>query len=151
MIRQCKKCENLYDLSEFKKQAGCKHGVGYVCKLCANSREAARMRTPEGREGNRRKAKTEAFRRAQAKFRKSDKRKAILARYNAKNAEKLKARSAVNHAIRDGKLPDPTTLRCECGKSAMEYHHHKGYDESNRLEVIPVCVECHGLDRRNTG
>jgi hypothetical protein len=66
------------------------------------------------------------------------------AKYVENNGDKVKARSVVNHAIESGKLPEPDSLDCAgCGRPADEYHHHKGYDAENWLNVVAVCKGCH--------
>lgn len=62
------------------------------------------------------------------------------------------AHSAVNMAVKAGKLTRPT--KCErCGKGRREIiaHHHKGYAKKNWLNVQWLCHSCHkfahtGLD-----
>lgn len=54
-----------------------------------------------------------------------------------------RARTAVNRAVRAGKLPRASTLACSCGKPAREYHHHNGYAREHYLDVIAVCAFCH--------
>lgn len=52
-----------------------------------------------------------------------------------------RASAAVGHAIRQGKLPHPTTLKCaDCGAIATSYDHHLGYDRDHWLDVEPVCT-----------
>lgn len=56
------------------------------------------------------------------------------------------ARAAVNDAVRDGRLRSPSTLSCiDCGRQAVHYHHHKGYEKHFWLEVVPICHHCHHL------
>lgn len=52
-----------------------------------------------------------------------------------------RASAAVGQAIKQGKLPHPTTLRCaDCGAIATNYDHHLGYAREHWLDVQPVCV-----------
>lgn len=65
-------------------------------------------------------------------------------RQRAMYPERYKARNKVNNAIASGKLPKASALPCYyCGGKASEYHHYKGYDLPNWLEVLPVCKGCH--------
>jgi hypothetical protein len=51
-----------------------------------------------------------------------------------------RAHAAVGQAIREGKLPHPTTLRCvDCGAVATSYDHYLGYAREHWLDVEPVC------------
>lgn len=51
---------------------------------------------------------------------------------------------AVDMEILRGKMPAPKNLTClDCGKQAREYHHHNGYDDAHKLDVIPLCRSCH--------
>ena len=61
------------------------------------------------------------------------------------HSQRIKARSAVNNAIKDGKLPRPDTLQCSCSEPAKHYHHHKGYEPEHWIDVIPICVKCHRM------
>ncbi len=72
--------------------------------------------------------------------------KKATSKYKANNPEKVKARSAVNHAIESGRLADPLTLKCAyCGSQAKHYHHRNGYGLERWLDVQPVCTQCHGI------
>lgn len=61
-------------------------------------------------------------------------------RFSEEGKRKEKARSVVNHALRDGKLTKPEVCeRCEC-TSKVEGH-HEDYDKP--LEVLWLCKQCH--------
>ncbi len=53
------------------------------------------------------------------------------------------AQAAVQRAVRRGVLPKPDSILCDCGTTAVEYHHHKGYAPEHWLDVIAVCQGCH--------
>ena len=57
-----------------------------------------------------------------------------------------RAHDAVRHAIKGGQLQKPTDLVCRCGKPARQYHHHFGY-EGHELDVVALCMSCHGKAR----
>lgn len=63
-----------------------------------------------------------------------------------KYPERHSARKAVNYAIQVGKLPPASTLVCAgCQEAqAAHYHHHSGYSEEHKLDVIALCTQCHG-------
>lgn len=53
------------------------------------------------------------------------------------------ASSAVNAAVKSGRLPPPSTCACaDCGKPARDYDHR---DYSKPLDVQPVCRSCNKL------
>lgn len=58
-----------------------------------------------------------------------------------------RARAAVRYRVKCGDMPPVRSLECvQCGKPAKHYHHHHGYDKSHQLDVIPLCLSCHGRD-----
>src|SRR5579863_3032176 len=61
----------------------------------------------------------------------------------ARYPERMKARRAVTHAIRDGRLKKRPCERC--GAKRAQAHHH---DYSKPLEVRWFCSLCHGLQHR---
>ena len=57
--------------------------------------------------------------------------------HRARNPDKYKARTAVNNAVRDGRL---FRLPCACGSLKVQAHHA---DYSKPLDVKWVCFRCH--------
>lgn len=52
-----------------------------------------------------------------------------------------RAGAAVGQAVKQGKLPHPTTLKCiDGGAMATSYDHHLGYGRDHWLDVEPVCT-----------
>jgi len=80
---------------------------------------------------------------ARRRYYKSEKSKAYQKQWYLKHPKQLKAKHAVENAIKTGKLPKVDSLQCACGNQAAEYHHHKGYAPEHWLDVIPVCKKCH--------
>lgn len=71
-------------------------------------------------------------------------------KYRIGNPNKIKARNAVNKAVKIGKLPHPNNCVCKCGERAKQYHHYLGYISKYQLDVIPICKKCHGeIDRKS--
>lgn len=67
---------------------------------------------------------------------------------NASETQKAKARHAVEHLIKSGKLPDPNDVECaDCGHTGADkvhhYDHYRGYSEDRLTDVHAVCVDCH--------
>ena len=57
-----------------------------------------------------------------------------------------RASAAVGQAIKQGKLPHPTTLTCaDCGAVATSYDHYLGYAPEHWLDVQPVCDRHNGV------
>ena len=64
-------------------------------------------------------------------------------RYRDRHPDKVRARNAVTHAIRDKKLvPAKLRLCVDCQSQARRYDHYRGYDTENWLNVEPVCIPC---------
>jgi len=86
-------------------------------------------------------------------YQKSSKYKTIQrkaeAKFNAHYPNHQKAKNAVNHAIRAGRLPRPDTQRCYyCTNPAQEYHHWRGCEKEHWLDVVPACIKCHKKEHR---
>lgn len=87
---------------------------------------------------------TEKGKAAIKRYRQSKEGKAIQKRYRIHHPERVEAHSAVNIAIKIGRLPRPDSLQCHyCPAQAKEYHHYKDYEPEHWLDVIPVCIKCH--------
>ncbi len=68
----------------------------------------------------------------------------------ASEAQKAKARHAVEGLIKAGKLPHPNDVECaDCGHKGSDkphhYDHHRGYGDDVLTDVRPMCVDCHRL------
>jgi hypothetical protein len=64
--------------------------------------------------------------------------------YNKSIPDKMKARSAVSHGLRDGKIKKGTRCNhCKTKSGKLEAHHHQGYTEENYLNIIWLCDSCH--------
>ena len=66
----------------------------------------------------------------------------IQKKYRLKNQLKSRARSKVNHAIRDRRLFKPNCCEYCCLEDVL-YAHHTSYDEHMWLNVIWLCRDCH--------
>ena len=80
---------------------------------------------------------------ASKKYKKTDKGKATRKRHDARQPNQRKAGTAINHAIRAGKLPRPDTLPCHNCRTKAEQYHHPNYEPEYWLDVIPLCRKCH--------
>lgn len=147
-MKTCRTCKKIKPLSEFYKNAGHKDGHLNSCKACCSKYQKKYNQSEKRKANQKRYRKTEkgklANLRGVKKYKKTAKGKATQKRFLVGHPNYVKARQAVNNAIRAGKLPRPDTLLCHyCPKPAEQYHHWHGYEPENYLDVIPICEECH--------
>lgn len=65
--------------------------------------------------------------------------------------QRNRARQAVRHEVKMGRMPKAIELPCNhCEDQATQYHHHKGYAEEFKLDVIPLCRDCHLIVSRHS-
>ena len=51
--------------------------------------------------------------------------------------------SGKNVLLAEG-IPKPRELKCViCNNQAKTYHHYKGYEKKNWLDILPLCYDCH--------
>ncbi len=168
--KRCSKCKGIKPLYEFTKCRTTKDGLQYKCKSCARnynqteeikaqqrayrktekgkalSRIACNkyQKTTKGKAAEKRYRQSDKGKARTERYRKSEKRKATKKQYDILHPEYKKAGDAINHAIRDGKLPRANTLQCHyCPNQAKQYHHYKGYEPEHWFDVVPVCIPCH--------
>lgn len=151
-MKVCTRCNKAKPLSDYYKDKRCKDGCRSECKICViritkeyNQTEQGRKvhhkavfrydQSEKGKAAQKRRRQTEKYKATQKRYRE---------RYQIRCPERLKAKDAVNYAIRVGKLARPNSLLCHyCPKPAQQYHHWQGYDPKHWLDVIPVCIGCH--------
>lgn len=80
-----------------------------------------------------------------ARYAASDKGKAWRKRYNATIRQALRARAAVQGAVRAGRMPRAKDVPCEIGSGCTGAHqwHHDSYRPGDRLKVRCLCVGHH--------
>ena len=147
--KQCSRCKEIKETSKFNPSPKYKDGYFCWCKQC---------RKEHAREYRKRANRYEIYDKlywkskrgkiVHKRYRSSKKGKKSACKCSAihriKYPEQSKAASAIKHEIKSGRMPHPTTLNCtECRQNAKEYHHHNGYSEEHRLDVVPVCKLCH--------
>lgn len=119
------------------------------CKACMRKTNARWGATPNGRASKAKYKRTDKGRATERRYQQSEHKKSIRKQkllHDTSYRNRLRARTATNHAIRAGTLPRPDTLTCiECGCPASEYHHHRGYAEKHWLDVVPMCRPCHKM------
>ena len=164
ITKVCSQCKAIKQVSEFYKEPRNKSGLTSQCKVCHYKKCRQYLKTGRGHEINaeakRKYKKSQKGKEAEKRYRSTEKRKKVKLRYNRspkgriaalksakfmnkKYPEQVKARNAVNYAVRKGDIPAPNTLKCSCGKQSRDYHHHLGYEPEHFLDVVPICSLCH--------
>jgi len=168
--KHCPCCDADKLLSAFHKNRSTRDGYHVYCKQCRLIKQRAYRATEGGKAKDRRYAQSPkgkaASRRmhqrrkkkpnypeqkhaARKRYRATKKgriyRKKALRKYRKNHQRENRARVEVMIAVRSGDLPPITSKQCIwCGEQADEYHHWHGYEEKHWLDVIPLCIKCHG-------
>lgn len=130
----CKACLVGKPHSEFYAQSSNSDGCMGICKECHKARMIHRSRTnPKVQEYDRMRAK-----RPEVKRRIRD----ISAKWRRDNPDGYRAETAVNNAVRDGRLAKPKTCG-QCGGGGRLHAHHEDYNKP--LDVRWMCARCHHL------
>jgi hypothetical protein len=131
-----------------------KKGSVLVCEECLKESCRRYKCSEKGREANKRWNDSEKGKECRSRYEVSVKGKAAILRYhrtkkakelsrlNKKlHSDKIVARNAVNHALRDDRLIKSDI--CEiCGQSPTESHHWS-YVKEHWLDVQWLCIKCH--------
>lgn len=135
--KRCFKCRVTKHLGEFYRHPQMPDGHINKCKECTKGDVRKwQAANPERMAENDRRWKAAN----RDKVRRSD------ARMRAKYPLKIKARRAVNYAVRSGKLIRPDTCS-SCGAGGRIEGHHPDYTKP--LEVVWVCTPCHAEIHKN--
>lgn len=153
ITKLCSRCGVGKPVSKFYKNRSRPDGLDTWCKVCVKEyRSTPYMRavavksvmryrrTERGRE---------LHRQCNARYYQTEKGKKDKARgtkaYQKQHVDKTRAHRAVNDAVRYGKLPSIHVRKCvDCGQQANHYH-HESYAIDRFLDVIPLCLGCHGI------
>lgn len=160
----CTKCGEDKPLSDYYKDKRARDGLYPHCKACHYKLTHAYEQSEQGKEivkkskhayyyerGGKEKAREygaqESARLKRAEYAKSLSGKKAQEKKDEKRRDskpnQLRAKTAVNNAIKKGILPRVSTLFCaHCGQPAVEYH-HESYLPEHWLTVIPLCKLCH--------
>lgn len=143
--KRCSRCGEDKPLEDFNRDRSREDGRQRYCRACARAwaeenrdrrSKLARRWYIENRE-----RKLEMAKRWERENR--ERRAELSRRSREKHPDKVRARTALMHAVQGGKVVKPE--RCEnCGKHAAGrglHGHHKDY--SRPLDVEWLCVECH--------
>lgn len=153
-IKICTKCGEMKPLTEFYMiHTGHRAGKYHArCRACQSRYDAhyraeniERVRETDRQYYIRNKETMKESARQWVASNKS-KRREVIQRHNDSHPGRITARGAVNDAVRRGKFPPAWTMVCEECKEAQakHWHHHKGYDDEYKLDVIALCAACHG-------
>lgn len=141
--KRCPQCKRDLAISLFWKDCSKKDGRQVYCKTCLKQYR----QSDRGKEVRRRHQQGDKRKASGRRHRQTAKGKATLCRarekYDVKFPDKRVAQGAVSNAVKAGVLSPIASLLCLCGQAAEHYHHPNGYDEDQRLNVIPVCAVCH--------
>lgn len=154
-VKQCKICKETKPLTEFYTYK--KYGKVYYtgrckpCKLVQNKE----YRDKTGYDKKRYEKDKDRLKDVQKRYRDTQEGREANARASRKYRESLegkskqRARSVINHGIRDGKITKPTL--CEvCGLPGKLEAHHPDY--SKPTDVKWLCKQCHeNLHHLNEG
>jgi len=127
--KTCFKCGTEKPLTEYYKHPRMADGHLNKCKSCAKADAKARRFGPN-REA------VLAYDRARGNRQSPEQRK----EYRRRFPKKARARSAVNNALRDGRLLKPNECQ-KCDSTLAIHGHHDDYDKP--LEVQWLCAACH--------
>ena len=143
--KKCKKGGNCVNpikgelpLSAFGKHPSCKDGHTGTCLECSKA-YSKKYRTDNI---------DEVRRKDKLRFQDPVRRKNVMDRakaYKLANPEKATAHKILNNAIRDKKVIRPTTC-ADCSTDGRLHGHH--HDYSKPLDVVFLCVICHGAEHK---
>lgn len=164
-MKRCSKCKESKELSEFSRDRTKSDGYYSSCKICLHKVNQAYRDKSKAKIALKNKqyslAHPERIRKASREWYQrnrdlaKERRKYIpeVAKRNNQerylmNPEKIKARVAVYHAVKKGKLIKPSNCS-NCTLSTKLQAHHPDYEK--RLDVEWLCGNCHGLRHRKDG
>lgn len=130
----CSKCLGFLPIDQFTPHKGGADGLHPYCKKCR--REYRKRRYLENPEYDKNYTRMMLEKHP-------DILRERVRNWNQKNPGASRAHDAVCWAVKKGVLKKPSS--CEmCGvEKKLHAHHHKGYDESNKLDVQWLCPTCH--------
>lgn len=149
-LKVCRICGQQKQPGEFYAHPGGRGGRDTRCKECSKAvarqrREAKLEQVQEYDRARANRPDRVAARQAYAKTERGRERGGVAKKaWRERNPEKYRAQTAVNNALRDGKLVKPTA--CECGRPGRIHAHH--HDYSKPLEVRWLCAACHADEHR---
>lgn len=129
--KPCRDCGAVLPLSAFYQHAKMADGHLNKCKGCVAQRvRLRRARNESVREYDRRRANLPH---------RVEQRKRIVKQFRERSPDAYRAQTAVNNALRDGRLSKGPCHFCEA--AGRVHAHHTDY--SKPLDVVWLCVRCH--------
>lgn len=166
-MKQCTKCQQWKDESEFGIEKRVQSGLKAKCIKCYNEYSRNYKKSEQGRRIKKEYTKTKKYKDTKAKsdkkyrqtkkgkesekrgilkYRQTKKGKEtsirIINRYRGKFPERVKAHTVISNAKTAKIIPPASELVCSICKNIQAIHYHHP-DYSKPLEVIPVCMKCH--------
>lgn len=129
--KACSICKATKPLEDFNRRANRPSGRDPHCRECQAKKVARLRRNPSYRAARNARGRTPKEKADAARD---------MAAWRARNRDKSRAHAAVGHAKRTGRL---VSQPCPCGATDVQAHHHRGYAEEHRLDVIWLCRPCH--------
>ena len=139
-MKQCSKCREWKPETEFYRDKRTKDGLKCQCKKCHCETTVSTRDKDKHRKSNM------MFMRRLSENEPERVRKYWRGKKET-DPEKLRARAALNSAVRSGKIVRPDSCQ-DCGAVGMVYAHHPDY--SKPLSVEWLCSECHGKRHRRS-
>lgn len=129
MEKKCKQCQKKKHINNYYRHSQMVGGYLNKCKECVKAQVRSYSRSSKGRASDKRRQQTENRRKWQTEYTRKKRRA---------NPEAYKARTALNNAVRDGRIQKKP---CEvCGELKVQAHHD---DYSRPLHVRWLCGKCH--------
>ena len=146
--KRCSKCKQIKPVNEFYRNKSMAGGYANQCISCFKETHKKYRDSDKGKERDLRYRSTEKWQEihqaANRKYKQTEASKTSYASYYQRNKHKNRARGRIFDAVRSGRIKPATDFPCvHCGKPALEYHHHLGYDDAHSFDVIPLCKTCH--------
>ena len=145
VTKHCNKCNTTKPITDFWKTSNPKSdGYNSWCKVCGKTY----AQSPKGKDTQRRYWKSKKGKRLRHNHRQTAKSKMYFRKYRkqwrSQHPQYVKAINAVSDAVKRNIILAASEQLCwECGKPANGYHHFLGYDVTHRLDVFPLCFQCH--------
>lgn len=135
MKKECFKCHQVKDLSEFYRHDRMADGHLNKCKACTrvDVRINAAVHDVKRLEYEHRRSRNGDRRRARAVRNK---------RYRFEHPEREAAYRAIYRAVRAGRVTKPTSCQ-GCGKNSEVHAHHQDYQQP--LNIVWLCARCHAV------